>query len=237
MDRGQLWGNAVIEHPLGVNASIYESIHSDVFASVYCLTFIFFFLLWYKYISRSIVPIIHCCFRFSQTVKAHDNISLEQGRFVLLVFSIFHFAMVAFFFVQTYEIGMFQPLGWLFIPLFYLILILFYGAKYALFAFIGWVIRQQNELTIIAKGFRDFFILASITTFPLYFVTLFSWPSIVPFLSIWCITALLLSYILFLYRTFQYFLHFRFSVFFYILYLCILEIAPLTLLYSVFITI
>jgi len=232
----QLWGDAVVEHPSGVNASVYTAIQSDLYSSAYFLSFLVFFFLAYKYISRSIGPVLGCCFRFSQTVKNHDNLSLEQGRMILFLFSLFHFSMVGFFFIQTFEVDLFRITNWGIIPLLFLAFTLYYGFKYAALASIGWVIKHSNELTIIAKGFRDYTILAAVLTFPLYFATLFFWTSAVNLLSIWCISALLLCYLLFLFRTLQYFIRLRFSVFFYILYLCSLEIAPLALLYSVFLT-
>ena len=229
MDKRQLWGDAVVEHPSGVNASVYTSIQSDLYLSVYFLSFLVFLLLAYKHISRSIWAIIGCCFRFSQTIKSHDNLSLEQGRMILFMVSLFHFSMVGFFFVHI--------TSWWVIPLFFLAFTLYYGFKFAAIAAIGWVIKTQNDLTVIAKGFRDFVVLAALLTFPLFFATLFFWSSSVNLLAIWCISTILLCYLLFLFRVLQYFIHFRFSVFFYILYLCSLEIAPLALLYSVFITI
>lgn len=237
MDKKQLWGDAVVEHPSGVSASVYANIQSDIYTSIYCLTFILFVLLAYKYVSRTIGTILSCCFRFSQTIKTQDNLSLEQGRIVLSIFSLFHISMIAFFFIKTFEAKLYHQLGWVIIPLLCLSLLLFYGAKYAALSFIGWVIRHSNELKIILKGVRDFFVLATVATFPLYFVTLFSWSSAIYVLTIWCVSVLTICYLLFLFRTLQYFIHFRFSIFFWILYLCALEIAPLALVYSVLITI
>ena len=237
MNKQQLWGDAVIEHPSGINASVYRKKHSDIYSSIFFLTFLVSILLVHKYIHRSIFPVLRSCFRFSQTLSTQDNLALEQGRIILFVLSLFHFSMVAFFFVQTYEVKQLFQFGWAIIPSFCLILLLFFGCRYAVFAFVGWVIQYSSDLKIIAKWLRDFFILAAFVTFPIYFSILFFWPTAVHFLTLWCIVSFLISYLFFLFRTLRYFIHLRFSFFFWILYLCSLEIAPLALLYSVIKTI
>jgi len=237
MNKKELWGEAVIEHASGINASAFASIQSDLYASVYALSFIVFLLLAYKYIHRAIIPLIHCCFSFSQTIRTQDNLSLVQGRIILFIFSLFHFSMVAFFFIQAYKTDLYYKFGWPMIPFFCAILALVYLSKWAAFAFIGWVIRRTGELTSIASGIRDFFILSAILTLPLSFITLYSWTSAIKPLTIWCISILILCYLLFLLRTFRYFIYVRFSIFFWILYLCSLEIVPLALLYSVLLTV
>jgi len=237
MNKTQLWGEAVVEHPSGADASMYTYIQSDFHSSIYTLLFILLFLLVYKSVCRSIMPVIHCCFRFSQTIKTQDNFSLEQGRTTLFVFSLFHFSMVAFFFVYTFRVDLFQKFGWFLLPLFFLLYTIFYLFRWTIFTFVGWVIRRPIEMNFISKELRHYVILSAMATLPLSLATLLSWSSSVNYLSIWCISALALSYLLFVFRTLQYFIYVRFSVFFWILYLCSLEIAPLALLYSVLITI
>jgi len=237
MDKAQIWGEAVIEHPSGTNASLFAANQSDVCTSVYSLLFILFFLLTFKHIRHSLVTIVHCCFRFSQSMKTQDNLSLEQGRIVLFIFSLFHFSMAAFFFVYVFRVDLYHIYHWFLVPLFFLIFSLIYLSRWVVLVFIGWVIKYPKELTFIAKGSRDYLILATIFTLPFSLFTLFSWSSAVTSLTIWCFFVIALCYLLFLFRTLQHFLYARFSVFFWILYLCSLEIAPLALLYSVLITI
>jgi hypothetical protein len=237
MDKMQLWGEAVIEHPSGINASAFAANQSDFYSSVFCLLFIVFLLLAYKDIRRSLVPIMRCCFSFSQTIKTQNNLSLEQGRNTLFIFSLFHFSLVAFFFVQLFRADLYYTYGWMIAPLFFLVFSLIYLSRWVVYAFIGWVIRHPKELTFIAQGSRDFVILSAILTLPFPLFSLFSWSTGVAPLTIWCVFALVLCYLLFLFRTLRHFLYVRFSIFFWILYLCSLEIAPLALFYSLLLTI
>ena len=236
MDKTQLWGEAVVEHPSGINASQFATIQSDIYSSIYCLLFIVFLLFSFKYIRHSIVPIVRCCFRFSLAIKSNENLSLEQGRLILFIFSLFHFSMVTFFFVQVCQADIYHTFGWLIIPFFFLAFLFIYLIRSGILFFIGWVVQSQNELTFLAKSLRDFTILAAMVTLPLSLFSLFSWSSFINPLITWCASALMLCYLLFLFRTLQYFIFVRFSIFFWILYLCSLEIAPLALLYSVFLT-
>lgn len=229
MDKQHIWGDAVIQHPSGINASSYYLFHSDIYTTIHFLSLFILVLVSYSLIKRSLVPIVRECFVFSQTVKNESNFSLEQGRNILFIYSLLHFSMVAFFFVKKYD--------WRFIPLFFITLILYYGLKYAIFTFIGWVVNHSNELKIIAKSFRDYLFLSALVSFPIYFATLFFWPSLFSVLVMWSVSSILLCYFLFLYRTLQYFLHYRFSVFFFILYLCSFEVAPFALLYSLLLTV
>ena len=237
MSKRQLWGEAVIEYPSGDNAILFTTHQSDIYSSIYSLIFIIFFILSFKYIRRSLIPIIHCCFRFSHTIKTQDNILLEHDRSALFVFSLFHFSMVAFFFLQVYMADFYHTYGSIIVPLLFLAFILFYGVKWALFLFIGWVVRHSGALAFLAKGSRDFIILSAIFTLPFPLFCLFSFSSEMTLLIIWCITIVVISYLLYLFRTLLHFIYARFSVFFWILYLCTLEIAPLALLYSVLKTI
>ena len=236
MDKTQLWGEAVVEHPSGINASLFATIQSDIYSSVYCLLFIVFLLLFFKYIRHSIALIVRCCFRFSLAIKSDENLSLEQGRLILFIFSLFHFAMVSFFFVKTCRADIYHTYGWLIAPFFFFVFLLIYLLRWAVLSFIGWVVQSPNELTFLTKNLRDFVILAAMATLPLSLSSLFSWSSAINPLITWCVSALILCYLLFLFRTLQYFIYVRFSIFFWILYLCSLEVAPLALLYSVFLT-
>ena len=237
MDKTELWGEAVIEYPSGINASVYRAQQADSCASVYALLFLIILLLSHKQIRRALSTVVLCCFRFLYALKIEENLSLEQGRNTLFGLSLFHFSMVTFHFVKASRAELFGRFEWLSIPLFFLLYLLFYLLRRAVFAFIGWIIRAPNELKFMAKGLRDFVIFAAVATFPLSFVHLFSWSSVVMPMAIWCVSALTVSFLLFVFRTFRYFIYVRFSVFFWILYLCTLEIAPLALLYRALITI
>ncbi|MDR2586391.1 MAG: DUF4271 domain-containing protein [Prevotellaceae bacterium] len=233
MDKTQLWGETVIEHPSGVNASVGEIIQVNPHSAFFALMLIVVLLLIHTQIRRSLSSAVECCFRFLNTLKVEDNLSLEQGRVVLFVVSLFHFSVVSYHFSYLFHVELVDYLRWMFVPVLFLFLILLWLLRRALFAALGWVIRSPRELAFLAKGLRDYFILAAILTLPLSFFTLFSWPSAHIPMVIWGILALSGCWLLYLFRTLQYFLYVRFSVFFWFLYLCTLEVAPLALFFRI----
>ncbi|MCL2727771.1 MAG: DUF4271 domain-containing protein [Bacteroidales bacterium] len=237
MNKKGLWGEAVIEHPSKANASERTVGQTDIYTSFFCLAVIIFLLVARKYIYRSLMPIIRCCFRFSHTLRVEDNISLGQGRIILFIFSLFHFSMLSFYVIQEYRTDLFDEYGWFLVPFFFLAYTLFYALRWIVFGFVGWVIKRYGEFAFIARGLGDYLIFAATFTIPLTFITLLSWPSAMNLLFTWCALVLIIGYLLFLYRTLRYFIYVRFSIFFWILYLCTLEIAPIAFLYSALITI
>jgi len=237
MNKKELWGEAVVEHPSRANASESTMVQTDIYSSFFCLAVIFFLLIAKKHIHRSLVTIIRCCFRFSQTIKVQDNISLGQGRIILFIFSLFYISMLSFYFIQTYRIDLFDAYHWFLVPIFFFVYTLLYVLRWFVFGFVGWVIKRQSEFSFLACGLRDYLILVATFTVPLTFLTLLSWPSALKLLMTLCSMAIIVSYLLFLFRTLRYFIYVRFSVFFWILYLCSLEIAPIAFLYSALITI
>lgn len=237
MNKKELWGKEVIEHPVRAKASESTSSQTDIYSSFFCLVIIIFLLFARKQISRSLMSIVRCCFRFSQTIRAEDNISLGQGRIILFSFSLFYFSVLSFYAIQTYRIDLYETYGWLLVPFLFVAFVLFYQLRWGLFMLVGWVIKQPEEFTFLAKGLRDYLILSATCTLPLSFVTLLPWSQGTKFLIFWCAIAIIISYLLFLFRTIKYFIYVRFSVFFWFLYLCSLEIAPIAFLYSALLTI
>jgi len=237
MNKKELWGDAVIEHPSRVDAPENTVMQTDIYSSFFCLAVIVVLLIARKYIYHSLIPIIRCCFRFSQTIKAEDNISLGQGRIILFIFSLLNISMLSFYYIQTYRTDLFDAYNWFLVLIFFLAYTLLYALRWLVFGFVGWVIKRQSEFSFLARGLRDYLILVAVFTLPFTFVTLLSWPSAMKLLITLCSTAIIISYLLFLIRTLRYFIYVRFSVFFWILYLCTLEIAPIAFLYSALITI
>ncbi|MCL2738076.1 MAG: DUF4271 domain-containing protein [Bacteroidales bacterium] len=231
MDKTQLWGSEVIEHPSGTTASMYTTNHGDAYSGVYSLTFLIILLVVFKFIKRSMAVILSCCFRFSQAWKSREDVSLETSRVILFLVSLLHFSILGFFFIRIYRPELLENLGWLMIPALGVAFYLLYICKWGLLVYVGWLIRLPNELRFLAQSPRDFVILAAILSLPLSLLNLFPIIPNADYLLIWCVAALSISFLLFIVRSFYFFLHLRFSVFFWILYLCSLEIAPLALLY------
>ncbi len=102
--------------------------------------------------------------------------------------------------------------------------------KATILRFIGWVTKVKQPFTLIGKMGYNHLIISFIFSIPAVFVSLFfSEMKEIIFISI-LIFSVLFSYLLYLVRTYQAIISYRFSQFFYILYLCIVEILPFALL-------
>ena len=233
----QLWGSEVIEHPSGTIASIYTIYQGDAYSGLYSLLLIIILLVAFKFIRRSIVVIVRGCFRFTQAWKAQEDVSLETSRVILFIISLLHFSILGFFFLQVYRPDLLPNPGWWIIPLLGLTFYLLCLCKWGLLALIGWLVKQPYALRFLARSPRDFIILAAILSLPLSLLPLFSMISNADYLLGWNLIVLIFCFLLFVLHTLRFFLQLRFSLFFWILYLCSLEIAPLALLYRIWLII
>ncbi|MCL1973527.1 MAG: DUF4271 domain-containing protein [Bacteroidetes bacterium] len=233
MDKTQLWGSEVIEHPSGTNASIYTIHQGDAYSGIYSLLLLMILLVAFKFIRQSMVMIMRCCFRFTQAWKTQEDVSLGTSRVILFIISLLHFSILSFLFLQAYRSDLVAHLGWLMIPIVGVVFYLLYLCKWGLLALTGWLVKHTNELRFLAQSPRDYIILAAILSLPLSLLPLFSMIPNTDFLLGWCAIVLIFCFLLFTLRSFRFFLQLRFSLFFWILYLCCLEIAPLALLYRI----
>jgi hypothetical protein len=96
--------------------------------------------------------------------------------------------------------------------------------------FVGWITKVKQPFALIGKMGYNHLIISVIFSIPGVIVSLFfSEMKEIIFISVLTCSALFAS-LLYLVRTYQSIISYRFSHFFYILYLCIVEILPLALL-------
>jgi len=117
------------------------------------------------------------------------------------------------------------------VPLLFLVLLALFYLKIFFHLLVGWVIGQPESMRFLVFSQRDFLILAAILSLPLSLASLFELSPIPQPLIIWLLFALFSSFLLFLFHSLRYFLYRRFSLFFWFLYLCSFELAPIALLY------
>jgi len=233
MDKMQLWGSAITEHPPEGAVAIGTIKQGDTYSSVYGLLLIVSLLISFRYARRHIAPIINSCFYFARAWKAKDDISLEISKVILFLISLLHFSFLSSLFAQAYRPDLFEIFNWLLPPMLMAAFFLFYALQWSLLAFIGWLVQKPHELRFLAKSARDFVIFAAILSLPLTLFNLFLFVPEGDYLLFYGGALSLFCFLLSILRTFHLFLHVRISVFLWILYLCTLKIAPLMLLYRI----
>ena len=227
----QIWGqDATACEPLQQALSIFAS-KGDPYSGIYSLLFITFILLAYKHIHRCIPPILAGCIQFSKAVKTQEDLSINLGRNLLFLLSLLHFALIGAPFTDEHALIIQFGLKPFTVPLLFLALLVLFFINVFFHLLIGWVIGQTEPMKSLVFIQRDFTILAAILSLPLSLASLFELTPIPPALGIWLLFALASALLLFLFHSLRYFLYRHFSLFFWFLYLCSFEIAPLALLY------
>jgi len=233
MDKTQLWGSAITEHSPDRTIAMDTIRQGDTHSSVYGLLLIISLLISFRYTRRHIAPIINGSFYFARAWKAKDDVSLEISKVILFLIGLLHLSFLSSLFIQAYRPDLFGLFNWLLTPTFMVAFFLLYALKWSALSFIGWLVKKPNELRFLAKSARDYVILAAILTLPFTLFNLFLYVQKSDYLLFCGGVLSLFSLLLFFLRSFHLFLHLRFSVFLWILYLCTLEIAPLMLLYRI----
>lgn len=116
--------------------------------------------------------------------------------------------------------------------LFYLVcFVVFFLVRCLLMRLLGWTIDTPAFTRLIGRTGQDYCVLGGLIFLPLYFVFSFPFVEIGNVLNTCLMVLLIVGYFLYLVRTLQIFLSAHFSLFFWILYLCTLEIVPFGVLF------
>lgn len=196
---------------------------------VYFVALIFFI----RYVTGVFQPLIKSYFRFSEISRIEEKASLTLNRNILAWLSVF-FVAILITAVSGREL---KNLYGIFIP--YIILIILGGItgywvlRKIVFSFTSWLTKDKVTFKEIEKISYNYFILGAILTF-IILILKFALGSID---SLGVIRSVLyifvFSYILYVLRIFQVMKNHRFSFVFYILYLCAVEILPLSILTNI----
>ena len=193
---------------------------------------LFLFLLFFRHISTYFRNNIASLISFHTLQKQYkeNSLLLRNIKQVLLVFSLF---MISFWLYLLLTI--YTPLtlnSWyLYFAAFGLTLVCFL-AKTVLMWIIGVVSKAPEALMLLHLSGQLCVIAVGILSLPISIILLFADENLIRAINI--ITAIIwgLAIILYLIRSFQIFYRAKFSLFFWILYLCTFEAAPFLVLYS-----
>ena len=227
----KIWGPEAVACEPFQNSFIGPSSEGALHSGMYALLLILAILLSFKYIQRSFLPILSTCFQFSKSIKIQEDLSVRLGKIILFTLSLFHFALIGAHFLEDWDIIVRLDVGPFLIPLLFLLFIALFFLKVLLLLLIGWITGHSEAMRFLAFSHREFLILAAVLSLPL---SLAGFPELNPVpltLIIWLIFALSSAFLLFQFHSLRYFIYARFSLFFWFLYLCSLEIIPIALLY------
>ena len=227
----QIWGQdatAYAPPPQTLSALASEgALHSGI----YCLLFILFILIAFNHIRHCVLPVLYGCIQFSKAIKIQEDLSVNLGKTLLFALSLFHFALIAAPFIEEQPFVIRYDLSVFVVPLVFIALLSLFFLKVFFHLLVGWLIGQSEPMKFLVFSQRDFLVSAAILSLPLSLTTLFELTPIPQPLIIWLLFVLTAAFLLFLFHSLRYFIYRRFSLFFWFLYLCAFEIAPIALLY------
>jgi hypothetical protein len=196
---------------------------------VYFITIIFFL----RQIISVFNPLFKTYIRYINNAKLEEKTGLSYRRNVLGWLSVFFMAIV----LLAAGGGDLKNLYGLYLPYIFLIVP---GAIFSLwlvrrliFRFTAWLTHEKNAFSVIEKISYNYFILGTGVSFFLLVCKLIFRDITVSEMFYSLIYIFSFSYILYIFRTFQVIRGHHFSIVFYILYLCAVEILPLSILTNI----
>ncbi len=194
------------------------------------LGFFILIILFIKEVSIITPVIIKTMFSYKNHVKLEQKLSDSNQRNVAAILSalfypVFAVLLLGDFFSENTGLPWFitfgVTLGFIFVYWIY---------KSSALRFVGWITKVKQPFALIGKMGYNHLIISVIFSIPAVIVSLFfTEMKEIIFISMLSFSALFAT-LLYLIRTYQSIISYRFSHFFYILYLCIVEILPLALL-------
>lgn len=196
---------------------------------IVCFCFILF------YVRAPLILLLTGCFRYNISIENEEQGNLPISRFFLFFFFL---ALVSFFIafhdkllspLPLFLRGMSKPMVFLCLLAIFLALFL---ARTILLKIIGWTIDSPGFTNILTRTAQDFCVLTGFVFIP--FILLFST------LGNFSGNALIIAagvvatagYVIYVYRCVRIFLSAGYSLIFWILYLCTLELVPLGVIFQ-----
>ncbi|MFA6769775.1 MAG: DUF4271 domain-containing protein [Bacteroidales bacterium] len=227
-----LWGSQTLSNTL---TREYKTIKQEKnpeehIISGFILLFLVLLLLFFREVIATVPNIIKNCFNFRAQRVIEEKLAFVNTRNIAtLIAALF----LTLFIVLTFGSYFKASTGieeYMLIPASFGIMTSYWIFKSLLLKFAGWVSKVKYPFWLIGKFGYNHLILASIFTIPVIIVPIF----ISSFNEALLIKLLIISYlaifILYSIRVYQIIISYHFSLFFYILYICTVEILPIALL-------
>lgn len=226
-----LWGSQTLSKTLPGDFLVAKQVKSPYgyVVSGFVLLFFVLLLLFFREVVATIPNIVKNSFNFrAQRVQEEKLSAVNQRNITALIGALF----ITLFVVLTFGNYFKKSTGaenYMLIPLSLGIMASYWVFKSLMLKFVGWVSKVRHPFWLIGKIGYNHLILAATFTIPVIIVPIF----ITQFNEIFLLKFLAISYIavffLYLIRVYQIITSYHFSHFFYILYLCTVEILPIAL--------
>lgn len=225
-----LWGSSTLSKTKPPKGSVPVSDSSEFFVSGLILLFSILLILFSREILITIPNIFKTIFSFKNHQKLEHKLSISYQRNVTAALSAFYYPVIFTLLMGEFIDQNVGIEGYLIFAGITALFFVYWVFKTITLRFLGWVTKTNQPFNLIGKMGYNHLIISVIFSFPALIVSFF-FPDMkeIIFASI-LIVCLLFLYLVYMVRTYQAIISYRFSHFFYILYLCIVELLPLALL-------
>lgn len=226
-----LWGAQTLSSTLQQNtiAPKHKKENSNHFTSGFALLFLILLFLFFREILFTVPNIIRNTFNLKGQKALEERLSsVNQRDITALMGALF----LTLFIVITFENYFEESTGiqsFLLIPASFGVIIGYWVFKSLMLRFAGWLSKAKQPFLLIGKLGYNHLILAAIATIPVILIPIFTTEfneALLLKMLIYCYLALFVLYFI---RVYQILISYHFSHFFYILYLCTVEILPIAL--------
>ena len=225
-----LWGSYTLSKTKPPKGSIPVTDSSEYFVSGLILAFFILLIIFSREILITIPNIIKTIFSFKNHQRLEQKLSISYQRNVTAALSALYYPVVFTLLLGEYIDYNAGIPGYLIFAGIAALFLAYWIFKTVTLRFLGWVTKSNQPFTLIGKMGYNHLIISVIFSFPALIVSLF-FPDMKEIILVSMLTVcLLFLYLIYLARTYQAIISYRFSHFFYILYLCIVELLPLALL-------
>lgn len=226
-----LWGAQTLSSTLQQNtiAPKHKKENSNHFTSGFALLFLILLFLFFREILFTVPNIIRNTFNLKGQKALEERLSsVNQRDITALMGALFLTLFIVITFGNYFE----ESTGiqsFLLIPASFGVIVGYWVFKSLMLRFAGWLSKAKQPFLLIGKLGYNHLILAAIATIPVILIPIFTTEfneALLLKMLIYCYLALFVLYFI---RVYQILISYHFSHFFYILYLCTVEILPIAL--------
>ncbi|MFA5848536.1 MAG: DUF4271 domain-containing protein [Bacteroidales bacterium] len=202
---------------------------NDEILSLLVLAFFIIMVIFSREIINVFPATLSSLFKLKNHFKLEDKLAQSGQRSVVAVISALYFPVLITLLNNNYILDTFQLLPQYFLLLSILCLITLWLVRKGIYDLLSWLTKDKNTFKLIERIGYNHVIISVIFSLPAILLKFF-WPEIdASTILIVLIFSVLFVFLIYLVRGYQIIISHRYSHFFYILYLCSIELLPIAL--------
>lgn len=226
----QLWSSTtLISHNKSDFVKIEEEHPDDYFISSLMLLFFILTAIFSRELVITFPNIFKSLFSFKKQVKWESKLSESNQRNIAALLAAIYFPLFIAFSFGDYFDTQYGIERFFLLAASAIIILSYWIFKSIILRFLGWITKSKVTFILVGKIGYNHLILSVFMSFPFFLIPLFKTQADYDSLLKWLSICILSAYVLFLIKGYKAIISSHFSHFFYILYLCTVELLPIAL--------